>query len=109
MAKVGTLRNIIALFSFIFLLSCKNEHDDFVNGQWQVQSVSSDNSYIPDMGNQNYSLNVSETGNGSSVNVSDRSGEMDEAAIRYKSGDHMIVEYTNPQTGEKVLVQMKKN
>lgn len=109
MAKVGTLRNIITLISFLFLISCQQRNDDPVYGQWKVQSVSSDAAYISDVSNQNFSLNVKQLSpDGSSVQVSDASGEADEAAVRYKNGNNMIVEYHDPQTGERVLVEMKK-
>jgi hypothetical protein len=62
---------------------------------------------MPDLSDQNYSLNVNQ-GSPGSINVSDASGNMDEADVKYRSGNQMIVEYHDPQTGERVLVQMEK-
>src|SRR4051794_14868581 len=110
MSKVMTLRNIIACCCAAILIGCKNENEDFVYGQWQVQSLSSTNSYVSNMADQNYSLNINESSaDGSVISVSDGNGLTQDASIKYKSGDNMIVEYSDPQTGQKMLVQMKKN
>ena len=110
MKKVFTLRNIIACFCIVTFMSCKNEKDDAIYGQWQVQSLASSNSYVPNVEDQNYSLRIDQTSqDGSSVRVSDENGIQQDASVKYKSGDNMIVEYRDAQTGEKMLVQVKKD
>ncbi|MDB5228371.1 MAG: hypothetical protein JWN78_2564 [Bacteroidota bacterium] len=111
MNKLRTLRNIIAFFSMIIFTSChSNKENDYVNGQWQVKAVSSPTAFNTNMDDQNYSINVNQISqDGSTVNVSDENGGQDEAAVRFKSGNNMIVEYKDPQTGEKVLMQMKRS
>ena len=111
MNKIFTLRNVITLFSMIIFASCQsNKDEEYVNGQWQVQAISSQTAYNTNMADQNVSLNVNESSSdGSTVNVSDDNGAQDQAEVRFKSGDKMIVEYKDPQTGEKVLMQMKKS
>ena len=111
MNKIHTLRNITALICMIIFSSCHpNKERDDVFGQWQVQAVSSQTAYNTNMDDQNFSLNVNQLSkDGSIVNVADENGGQDEAAVRFKSGNNMIVEYKDPQTGEKVLMQMKRS